>query len=151
MHLIPIPRDGSVSLSGLALPEVAVSVIAGTVRMYERRGYVEPWIGYLAVEGGACVGTCVFTSPPLGQLAEIAYFTFPDFERRGIATRMAQRLISLARERDPLVKIIARTLTHENASTHILKKIGFVLTGTVDHPEDGNIWEWSYEPKFNRA
>jgi RimJ/RimL family protein N-acetyltransferase len=151
MHLIPIPRDRNVSLSGITLLEVAKSVVASTVQMYERRGYVEPWVGYLAVEGGGCVGACGFTSPPVGDVAEIAYFTFPDFERRGIATRMVQRLISIAQECDPSVKMIAHTLTEENASNHILKKLGFAFTGTVDHPEDGKIWEWSYEPKLDRA
>jgi RimJ/RimL family protein N-acetyltransferase len=151
MHLIPIPRDGSVRLPGVTLAEVAVSVIASTVQMYERRGYVEPWVGYLAIEGGRCAGTCGFTSPPMEKVAEIAYFTFPDFEKCGVATRMAQRLISIAQACDPSVKIIAHTLTEENASTHILRKLGFVFTGAVDHPEDGHIWKWSYEEKLNPA
>jgi RimJ/RimL family protein N-acetyltransferase len=151
MHLVSIPRDGNVRLSGVTLPEVAMTVITPTVQLYERRGYVEPWVGYLAIEGGHCVGTCGFTSPPVGDVAEIAYFTFPAFERRGFATRMAQRLISIAQQSDPSVKIIAHTLTEENASTHVLRKAGFVFTGAVDHPEDGNIWEWSYEPKPNPA
>jgi RimJ/RimL family protein N-acetyltransferase len=151
MHLFPIPRDGNLSPSGITLSEAATSVVAQTVQMYERRGYVEPWIGYLAVEGGDCVGTCGFTSPPVAGVAEIAYFTYPDFERRGIATRMAQRLISIAQECDPSVRIIAHTLTEENVSNHILKKLGFVFSGTVDHPEDGKIWEWRYELEFNQA
>src|SRR4051812_47293148 len=151
MHLIPILRDGSVKLYDATLPDVAMSVIAPTVQMYKRRGYVEPWVGYLAIEEGRCVGTCGFTSPPVGGVAEIAYFTFPDFERRGIATRMVQRLISIAQECDPSVKIIAHTLTEENVSNHILKKLGFVFSGTVDHPEDGKIWEWRYELEFNQA
>ena len=89
MHLISIPRDGNVSLSGITLPEVATAVIAATVQLYARQGHVEPWVGYLAVEGGNCVGGCGFTSPPAAGVVEIAYFTYPDFERRGIATRMA--------------------------------------------------------------
>jgi ribosomal-protein-alanine N-acetyltransferase len=151
MHHIPIPRDGIIRLSGVTLPEVAMSVITGTVQVYERHGYVEPWVGYLAIEGGRCVGTCGFTSCPAGDLVEIAYFTFPDFEKRGIATRMAQRLISIAQERDPSVKIIAHTLTEENASTHVLRKLGFLFAGGIVHPEDGDIWEWSYEQKPNPA
>jgi [ribosomal protein S5]-alanine N-acetyltransferase len=149
MQLVLIPRAGDVSLSGIAPPEAATAVIESTVQLYERRGYVEPWVGYLAVEGGICVGSCAFTSAPVGNIAEIAYFTFPGFEKRGIATRMAQCLISIARECDPSVRIVAHTLMEENASTHVLKKLGFVFTGTVDHPEDGKIWEWSYETKFN--
>ena len=101
MHLLPIPRDGRVQPSGVTLPEVAMSAILSTAQMYERRGYVEPWVGYLAIEGRKCVGICGFTSPPVGELAEIAYFTFPEFEKRGVATRMAQRLISIAQECDP--------------------------------------------------
>jgi ribosomal-protein-alanine N-acetyltransferase len=151
MHLVSIPRDGNVSLSGVTFPEVAQSVIAGTVQVYRQRGYAEPWIGYLAVEDGACVGSCGFTSPPVEKVAEIAYFTFPDFERRGIATFMARRLVSIARECDPSVRIIAHTLTEENASNRILKKLGFAFTGTIDHPEDGKIWEWSYGSQFKAA
>ena len=91
MHLIPIPRDGNVSLSDITLPAAAASVIASTVQLYARCGYVEPWVGYLAIEESNCVGCSGFTSPPVGGVAEIAYFTFPDFERRGSATRMVQR------------------------------------------------------------
>jgi len=145
MHLVPIPCDGNVSLSDITLPEAATAVIASTVQLYARRGYLEPWVGYLAIEGNNCVGCCGFTSPPVGGVAELAYFTYPDFEKRGMATRMAQGLLSIARECDSSVKLIAHTLAEENASNHILKKLGFAFTGTVDHPEDGKIWEWSYE------
>jgi RimJ/RimL family protein N-acetyltransferase len=151
MRLVPIPRDGNVSLPGITLPETAIAVIASTMQVYARGGYVEPWVGYLAIEGNNCVGCCGFTSPPVGGVAEIAYFTYPDFEKRGVATRMAQRLLSMAQECDASVRIVAHTLTEENASNHILKKLGFAFTGTVDHPEDGKIWEWSYGPKFNPA
>jgi len=151
MHLVAIPRDGKVSLSGITLPEVATSVVASTVQLYARRGFVEPWIGYLAIEGGKCVGGCGITAPPAQGVVEIAYFTYPEFENRGVATRMAQRLVAIAQACAPSVRIIAHTLTEENASNHILKKLGFVFAGTIDHPEDGKIWEWSYEPKFREA
>ena len=149
MQLVLIPRDGKLVLSDITLPELATSVVASTLECYGRRGYSEPWVGYLAFEGGNCVGCCGFTSPPVANMAEIAYFTFPEFEKRGIATRMAQALISIGRKTDPSVRIIAHTLTEENSSNHILKKLGFVFTGVIDHPEDGKIWEWSYEPNCN--
>jgi ribosomal-protein-alanine N-acetyltransferase len=146
MHLVPIPRDGNVSLSGITLPEAATGVIASTVQLYALHGYIEPWVGYLAIEGSNCVGCCSFTSPPVGGVAEFAYFTYPDFEKRGFATRMAQRLISIARECDSSVRIVAHTLAEENASNHILKKLGFTFAATIDDPEDGKVWEWIYEP-----
>jgi len=33
-------------------------------------------------------------------------------------------------------------LPEENASTSVLKKLRFRLVGTVEHPEDGLVWEW---------
>lgn len=150
MNLLPIPRNGEVACK-IALSEAPKSVILQTVQMYGRRGYVEPWIGYLATEGETWVGCCGFTAPPAGGIVEIAYYTFPGFEGRGIATGMAQRLITIARESDSSVRVIAHTLTEENASNHILKKLGFVFAGAIDHPEDGNIWEWRYEPHSKTA
>ncbi len=150
MNLVPIPRNGEVD-GRIALSEAQSSVILQTVQMYGRRGYVEPWIGYLAAEGGTWVGCCGFTAPPASWTVEIAYFTFPGFEGRGIATSMARHLMTIAKESDPSVSIIAHTLTEENASNHILKKLGFVFAGAVNHPEDGNIWEWRYEPQGKRA
>ena len=144
MQFVPIQRDGGVHLGGVALAESLKPVIAQTVQMYNRNGYVEPWLGYLAIEGGDCVGTCAFTAPPAGGGVEIAYFTFPAFEKRGIATRMAGRLVEIARESNRSVRIIAHTLTEENASTRILRKLGFVLNGTITHPEDGCVWLWSH-------
>jgi|ERR1041385_4553385 RimJ/RimL family protein N-acetyltransferase len=151
MNLVSISRDGNVNLPGISLPEAATAVITATVQLYARCGYAEPWVGYLAIEGGMCVGTCGFTAPPADGVAELAYFTFPDFEGRGMATRMVQRLLTLAQAGAPSVRIIAHTLTEENASNHILKKLGFAFSGTIDHPEDGKIWKWSYEPKLNHA
>src|SRR5262245_12870716 len=115
MKLLPIARSGEVACN-IALSEAPKSVILQTVQVYDRGGYVEPWIGYLAIEGDTCVGCCGFTAPPIGGIVEIAYFTFPGFEGRGIATRMAERLITIAMKSDPCVRVIAHTLTEENAS-----------------------------------
>jgi hypothetical protein len=51
-------------------------------------------------------------------------------------------LIAIARQADPTLLIAAQTLPEENASTTILRKLGFRLHGSVQHPEDGEIWEW---------
>ena len=151
MNLVPITRSGNVVSKQFALSDAASSVILPTVKMYGRRGYIEPWIGYLAAQGGEWVGSCGFTSPPVGGIVEIAYFTFPGFERRGIATGMAQRLIMIAEKSNPSVRLIAYTLTEENASNHILKKLGFVFGGPIDHAEDGKIWEWQYESRLKQG
>jgi RimJ/RimL family protein N-acetyltransferase len=117
-------------------------VMAATAQNYARAGYCPPWIGYLAFEDHTCVGACGFKTLPVAGAVEIAYFTFPDHEGRGVATRMAQALIALARQSAPAITLRAQTLPAENASTAILKKLGFVCTGTVTHPEDGPVWDW---------
>lgn len=142
MKLAEIARDGGCAGFGGPLPEIARSAVESTVEMYARVGWVAPWIGYLAIEEGACVGTCAFTGPPGEGRVEIAYFTFPGQEGRGVATRMAGRLLDLAREAAPGVVVTAHTLREEGASTRILRRLGFVLEGPAEHPRDGPIWIW---------
>ncbi|VTS06431.1 GNAT family N-acetyltransferase [Tuwongella immobilis] len=128
------------SWQGHALAEMVVSA---TQSLTQQVGYVPPWIGYLVRNSsGEWVGTCGFKSPPQSGQVEIAYFTFPEFEGRGIATAMARRLLELAQAADPAVQVIAQTLPMESPSTSILRKLGFRLRGTVHHPDDGDVWEW---------
>ena len=91
---------------------------------------------------GVIVGTCAFTNAPRQGSVEIAYFTFPEYEKRGFATAMAQALIDLARQTDPALEITAQTLPERNPSHRILEKLGFEFARTFDHPEDGKVWEW---------
>jgi hypothetical protein len=72
---------------GVDPPPAELGVITATRKLYEARGYVSPWVCYLAVAGPKCVGTCGFTSPPREGEVEIAYFTFPEEEGRLRAVR----------------------------------------------------------------
>jgi RimJ/RimL family protein N-acetyltransferase len=112
-----------------------------TIAMYPNGAAIAPWTGYLAEERGAFVGTCAFKAPPESGVVEIAYFTFPGNEGRGIATAMAQRLVELAASHG-VTGIKAQTLPERNASTRVLEKLGFGFSGSVIHPEDGEVWEW---------
>jgi L-amino acid N-acyltransferase YncA len=51
---------------------------------------------------------------------------------------MAQRLVEMAEEND-VARIRALTLPERNASSRILETLGFVLAGSVIHPEDGSM------------
>lgn len=142
MELIAILDDGVPERDDLDLPPVAVEVLEGTAALYQATGFSPPWIGYLAFEDGVCVGTCAFKERPDARGAEIAYFTFPGHEGRGVATRMAHELIVLAARTAPGLPLRAQTLPEENASTAVLRKLAFTLIGPVEHPEDGIVWEW---------
>lgn len=124
------------------MPVVMSQVIRGTTELYDQVGFVEPWVGYVALAGETPVGSCGFKSPPINGRVEIAYYTFPDHEGKGYASAMAATLVSLAQRHAPFVAVAAQTLPARNASHRILEKLGFVHVETVEHPEDGVVWEW---------
>lgn len=142
MQLIAITADGESASPVGNIPEIAAEVMATTANMYRSSGFEPPWTGYLAVDEDRIVGTCAFKCAPVDDRVEIAYFTFPGFEGRGIATAMAKALIALARATRPDLLITSQTRAERNASNAILGKLGFTFAGSVTHPEDGEIWEW---------
>lgn len=131
---------------------------SATADMYRRAGeFTPPWVGYLVICDNQIVGTCAFNTinfkaPAQNKKAEIAYFTFPEFEGRGFATAMAGSLIEIARVACPDVTVMAQTAPQENVSNRILKKLGFIFAGPVSNPEalnpedpnpeDEEVWEW---------
>ncbi len=124
------------------MPQVAREVVKATTQLYLVVGYEPPWTGYLAIEDGTYVGSCGFKSPPLKNRVEIAYFTFPEYESRGVATQMATEIVRIALENMPGVIVAAQTLPEESASTSVLKKLRFRHVDSIEHPEDGLVWEW---------
>ncbi len=142
LELVAITQNGELGKPMACASPWAATVVDATVELYQRVGYEPPWLGYLAFEDGACVGTCGFKSPPQNNRVEIAYFTFPEHESRGIATQMASELVRLALDQIPAVSVAAQTLPEESASTSILKKLQFHLVSSVEHSEDGLVWEW---------
>ena len=120
----------------------AREILTQTLGLLARDPRPDPWGCYLVEEGGETIGTCAFKSAPndAGEV-EIAYMTFPAFERRGYATLMAAELARIAFEAGaPMV--IAHTLPEENASTRALSRNGFRHAGETIDPEDGLVWRW---------
>ena len=142
MTIIPLSELGQPTEPISDLPKEAIDVGAAYVSLYQSVGYQSPWLGYLALVDGTCVGSCGFKAPPKDNRVEIAYFTFSAFEGKGMATRMAEALLSMSSHAAPQVVVAAQTLPKESPSTTILKKLGFKHVGTLQHPEDGEVWEW---------
>jgi len=141
-RLVPCETDGFPGERNLTLPDYARQNCEVSAAWYEKVGYIRPWVGHIAVMDNAVVGGGGFKEPPRDRRVEIAYFTAPEFQGRGHATRTARALVAIARQADPSLLIAAQTLREENASTSILRKLGFRLHGTIHHPEDGEVWEW---------
>ncbi|QJW85337.1 GNAT family N-acetyltransferase [Ramlibacter terrae] len=142
MQLVPIPNTDEPPRAGTH-SELVAGVVASTRDLYARKGFVAPWIGYLAFDEGEYVGTCAFVGPPEGREVEIAYYSFPACQRAGVATRMTGELLKVARLQVPAVTVVAHTMREEGPSTIILRKHGFKLLGEVKHPEDGPVWKWA--------
>lgn len=109
---------------------------------YSQKGFELPWVAYLIVDGNEVLGTVSFTEAPINNTVEIAYWTSPEHEGKGVASFGCEALVELAENFDPLVEVIAKTAPEINASTHILQKNGFVRVGVVEDDEIGDAWLW---------
>ncbi len=109
-------------------------------------GVPDPWTyGFFIIEKttGTVIGSAGFKGPPDGEgMVEIAYGIVPMRQGQGFATEAAGALLQFAAA-DPRVRLLrAHTLPEANASTHVLRKCGFVHIGDVVDPEDGPVWRW---------
>ena len=117
-----------------------------TCDFYKRVGFHKPWVGYYVKEGDELVGCAAFVGRPINGTVEIAYGTFEKHQRRGVATAICKVLVDLALATDPTLRVTAHTLREESYSTKVLRKNNFFLAGTINVPEDGDVWEWEYKP-----
>jgi RimJ/RimL family protein N-acetyltransferase len=93
------------------------------------------------------VGTCAFTGPPTADgEVEIAYFTFPAFERQRCASAMAAALVDIAARSADVRAVVAHTLPESNASTAILTRLGFRCVGDAHDDDAGTVWRWRLPP-----
>jgi RimJ/RimL family protein N-acetyltransferase len=146
-HLSGDPQDFAEE-HGIRLHPLSQSVAQHSLEFMRTFSLETPadWFGYLVVEGESqqMVGTCSFKGPPVDHALEIAYFTFPEFEGRGIGTAMAQFLLERAAQLPGVTAVIAHSKPGSSASTRILEKLGMTLLGSA--LEDGaEVWLWRKE------
>jgi len=108
----------------------------------ERAEVIGGWWAIHTGEGGDhAVGSCGLKAEPDAHgVVEIAYYTFPAFQGRGVARAMVAAMIETLRGRARLV--IAHTLREKNASRAVLRASGFSFAGPVIDPDDGPVWRW---------
>jgi ribosomal-protein-alanine N-acetyltransferase len=130
---------------GVRLHEVAQTVAQHSLAFMRTFSLETPpdWFGHFAIEAESqqMVGVCSLKGPPDGGTVEMAYFTFPGFEGRGIATAMARFVLERARVLPGVKVVMAHTAPELNASTRVLEKIGMQFVG--EEEEDGApVWRW---------
>jgi ribosomal-protein-alanine N-acetyltransferase len=143
-HLAADPEDFAEQY-GVRLHEVSQAVADHSLTFLKSFPYeTRPGhLGYFVVEGESqqMVGTCSFKGRPYEGVIEIAYYTFPGYEGRGIATEMAKFLLDQAAAMPDVTTVMAHTSPETNASTRILQKIGMAFAG--DEEEEGErVWRW---------
>lgn len=143
MELIPINKDLHENKEFLNNP-LCTDGLTMTIDFYKRVGFSPPWIGYYVKQDGKLVGSAGFKGQPINGTIEIAYGTFEQYQNQGIGALICKELVDLSLRTDPSVRITARTLPVNNFSARILAKNGFEFIGTVNDPEDGEVWEWEY-------
>jgi ribosomal-protein-alanine N-acetyltransferase len=144
MELLPIEERLESNEPFINDPLCRESLYA-TIDFYKKIGFVPPWIGYYAKENNELVGCAGFKGQPVNGMIEIAYGAFEQYRKQGVGTKICKLLVGLALKADPAVKITARTLPENNFSTRILEKNNFTLAGTVNDPDDGEVWEWIFK------
>jgi ribosomal-protein-alanine N-acetyltransferase len=133
---------------GVTLHEVAQSVAQHSLA-YMKTFPLETspdWFGHLVIEGESqqLVGVCSLKGPAVEGTVEMAYFTFPGFEGRGIGTAMARFTLDRAIGLQDVRRVTAHTAPEHSASTRILEKIG--MRFVCEEMEDGvPAWLWQVE------
>lgn len=109
---------------------------------YSKIGFTPPWAAYLIIVDNKAVGTCSFGGAPKEGKVEISYWTFKDFEGKGVASLACEALIAIAKEEIPNITVGAKTVPEHNASTCILEKNGFAFSKVVQDDDIGDAWLW---------
>src|ERR1700744_611447 len=138
MELLPIKEHLHENPEFAAHPDCSDS-LGMCIDFYKRVGYNPPWICYYVQLDGQLVAAAAFKGKPIDNKVEIAYATFPQYQNKGIGTRIADTLVRLALKTDPSVRVTAQTLMEENYSTKILRKNNFVVIGTAIDEDEGEV------------
>jgi RimJ/RimL family protein N-acetyltransferase len=144
MKFLPIETDPTQNQRFTTTAE-CLEVLTIFTEHYEKVGFNKPWIAYfVANDHDEIMGGGGYKGKPKNGKVEISYGTFKPFEGRGIGTEICRKLVQLALQTAPSVRITARTLPGNHASMGILKKNGFQCLGTVHDEEDGEVLEWEF-------
>jgi ribosomal-protein-alanine N-acetyltransferase len=143
MDLLPIKEHLHDNEEFAANPDCQDSLYT-CIDFYKRVGFNPPWICYYIQLNGVLVAAAAFKGKPINNKVEIAYGTFPQHQKKGIGTQIANKLVQLSLKTAPSVRITAQTLKEENYSVRILRNNNFKLIGTAMDEDEGEVWEWEY-------
>ncbi len=137
------PEDPAIDVQDPVVRELCTNSKAH----YDRVGFYPPWCGYLAVRDDVPLGVCGFRGPPdERERVEIAYRIFAGYERQGLGSAMVEALVGIARDHNPQMTVLTTTEPGDEASHHLLTRMGFASAGECQDPYLGRAWSWWLEP-----
>ena len=116
LKLIPITEDKA-SMQIYLKDEFCIAVYNVYEQLYPKIGFNLPWVGYFTLLNNEVVGVGGYKGAPKNNTVEIAYGTVPEKEGNGYATKICEQLTNLAFKQETNIKVSARTLMQEGAST----------------------------------
>lgn len=139
LKVINLPVDSNLEILHTENCRLLISMYE---KYYSLMGFNLPWVGYFIIDNNTVVGSCGFVGKPNDGVVEIAYWTFKEYEGKGVASFACSELIAIARKVDPSLILTARTAPHFNASVKILQNNGFSFYSTAQDIEIGAAWDW---------
>lgn len=114
---------------------------------YEKSPGAREWgtLFFIAEIPRRLVGWGGYKGAPNEGAVEIGYAIAPGERGQGNATAAARAMIDRAFLSSKISAVIAHTLAEENASTKVLKNLGFERVAEFVDPEDGPVWGWRRE------
>lgn len=103
-----------------------------------RTSYRDHGYGLYAVEqktDATAVGICGFVKREHFEFPDIGFAFLPEHEGKGYGFESASAMMTYGREKHGFTEIHAITSLENDASVHLLKKLGFTFTGLIDSPE----------------
>jgi RimJ/RimL family protein N-acetyltransferase len=76
-------------------------------------------------------------------MVEIGYSIASGYRLRGLATEAARALVEYAFSHPHVESVDAHTLPERSGSVRVLEKLGMKYAGTVNDPNDGEVWHWT--------
>lgn len=120
-------------------------VLEPTYQLLKGKPSLSPWWMYIFVHRAdqVLIGSGGFKGlPDEDGTVEIGYEIYAPYRQQGLATEVAKELVSFALSQPKIRNVMAHTLPEQNPSNRLLKKIGFKFDGTIQDPDDGEIWQW---------
>jgi ribosomal-protein-alanine N-acetyltransferase len=146
LELVAKTRDETCAYLDAMPAEYRREVSPQWLALLEASAEIDPWVHGFAIrhrDRGAMIGTCGFTGPPdANGEVELAYGIDEEHQGKGYATEAAQALVRFAYGQQAVRLVRAHTLPNASASTRVLAKCGFQMTGEIVDPNDGRVWRW---------